>query len=118
MRSTAGKVTRRRHNKLLKQTKGFRNGRKNLYKQAKEGLMSAYRHAFNDRRKKKGDMRSLWIVRINAAVRAIDPAYSYSRFVNDLKKANIGLDRKVLADMAVRDAQEFTRIVELAKAAG
>ena len=118
MRSTAGKVTRRRHKKLLKQAKGFRHGRKNLFKRAKEAVMSANKHAFVGRKKKKSDMRSLWITRINAAVRLLDPAYSYSRFICDLKKANIGLDRKILADLAVQDAAQFARIVELAKAAG
>lgn len=118
MRNTAGKVTRRRHKKLLKEAKGFRHGRKNLFKRAKEAVMSARQHAFADRRKKKGNMRSLWIIRINAAIRAIDPEYSYSRFICGLKKANIGLDRKILADMAVQDSQEFKKIVELAKTAG
>jgi large subunit ribosomal protein L20 len=117
MRSTAGVVTRRRHKKLLKQVKGFRHGRKNLFKRSNEALMSAYSHAFTDRKKKKSDFRSLWIIRINAAVRAIDPEYSYSRFMHDLKEVKVGLDRKMLADLAVRDSKEFARLVELAKSA-
>ena len=117
MRSTAGIVTRRRHKKLLKEAKGFRHGRKNLYKRAKEAVMSARVHAFNDRKKKKGDFRALWITRINAAVRAIDPGYSYSRLMHGLKQANIALDRKTLAELAVNDTQEFNRVVEIAKAA-
>ena len=77
--------------------------------------MSAYKHAFNDRRKKKGDMRSLWIARINAAVRQIDPEYSYSRFICDLKKHDIALNRKMLADLAVRDSNRVAMLVEEAR---
>ncbi len=117
MRSTAGPVTRKRHKKLLKQAKGFRHGRKNLFKRSKEALLAAYKHAFQDRKKKKGVMRSLWITRINAAVRAIDPDYTYSRFMCDLKSANIQLDRKMLAELAVQNAEEFSSIVNIAKAA-
>jgi large subunit ribosomal protein L20 len=102
---------------LLKEAKGFRHGRKNLFKRAKEAVISARSHAFHDRRKKKGDFRSLWITRINAAVRLIDPAFSYSRLMYGLKQANVALDRKSLAELAVNDSGEFQRVVEMAKAA-
>lgn len=115
MRSTSGVVTRRRHKKLLKQAKGFRHGRKNLFKMSKEAVKKALVHSYSGRKKKKGEYRALWITRINAAVRAIDPAYSYSRFINDLKAANIELDRKILAELAVNDSAEFAKIVESVK---
>lgn len=116
MRVTSGPVTHRRHKKLLKQAKGFRHGRKNLIKRSHEAVMSAYIHAFQDRKKKKGDFRTLWIARINAAVRAIDPMLSYSRFMHGLKGASIEVNRKILAELAVNDPQEFARLVELATA--
>jgi len=118
MRSTSGVVTRRRHKRLLKMAKGYRHGRKNLFKRSKEAVKKALTHAYQDRKKKKGQFRSLWIIRINAAVRLIDPAYSYSKFINDLKIADIQLDRKILAEMAVNDSAEFAKIVETAKQAG
>lgn len=117
MRSTSGVVTRRRHKRLLKLAKGFRHGRKNLFKRGKEAVKHALKHAYQDRKKKKGQFRALWIMRINAAVRLIDPAYSYSKFINDLKIADIQLDRKILAELAVNDSAEFAKIVEAARQA-
>jgi len=118
MRSTSGVVTRRRHKKLLKLAKGFRHGRKNLFRRSKEAVRKAMVHAYRGRKNKKGEYRKLWITRINAAVRSIDPNYSYSRFICDLKSANILLDRKILAELAVNDFAEFTTIMETARKSG
>ena len=115
MRITAGKARRRRRKRILKEAKGFRNGRKNLFKQCKQSVMISHKDAFRDRRKKKGNMRKLWISRINAAIRSIDPKYSYSRFICDLKNAQIEVNRKLLADIAVRNEEEFGKIVEIAR---
>ncbi len=115
MRATSGPVTRRRHKRLLKHTRGFRNGLKSLYRRAKQAVINAWEHAYRDRKKKKANFRALWITRINAAVRQIDPGYSYSRFINGLKKAEISLNRKILADMAVRHPDEFRKLVEISK---
>lgn len=117
MRVSAGPVTRRRHKRLLKKTKGYRHGLKNLYKRAFQKTMKAQVHAFRSRKVKKRDFRRLWIVRINAAIREVDPQYSYSRFVNGLRKAGIEINRKMLADLAYHDMAAFTKVVEAAKAA-
>lgn len=117
MRVSAGPLTRRRHKRLLKKTKGYRHGLKNLYKRAFQKTMKAQVHAFRGRKQKKRDFRSLWIVRINAAIRQLDPSYSYSRFVNGLRKAGIELNRKMLADVAYHDMETFAKVLEAAKAA-
>lgn len=117
MRVTAGPVTRRRHKRLLKKNKGFRHGLKSLYKRAFMANMKAQKNAFRDRKKKKRDYRSLWIVRINAAIRQIDPDYSYSRFMHGLKTAGVEVDRKMLAEVAFHDMETFAKFVEAAKAA-
>ncbi len=117
MRNPAGPVTRRRHKKLLKLAKGRRHGFKNLYKRAFLRQMNALKHAYRSRKVKKRDFRSLWIIRINAAIRELDPAYNYSRFMCGLKKAGIEMDRKSLADLAFNDLGAFAKIVEAAKAA-
>lgn len=111
-RVKTGPTKRARHNKVLERTKGFRMTKNRLYKVAHEAYMHALQYAFEGRRKKKGDFRSLWITRINASLRSLDPGYSYSRFVRDLKKANIGLNRKSLADLAVRLPDAFSQIVK------
>ncbi len=100
----------RKKRRLLKRAKGFRGGRSNLLRTVKETLIRADAFATKHRKKKKGDFRSLWIVRINAACRA--RGISYSQFMAALKKAEIQLNRKVLADLAVRDPQVFDRLVE------
>jgi large subunit ribosomal protein L20 len=110
-----GVTARARHKKVLALAKGFRGRRKNVFRIAKQAVMKAGQYAYRDRRAKKRVFRRLWIARINAASRAA--GLSYSRFMAGLKKANIELDRKVLADMAVHDATGFTSIVEKAKAA-
>lgn len=110
-----GVMVRKRHNKLLAQAKGFRGNRSRNYKVAHEAVMRSLSHAYVHRRTKKRDMRRLWIVRINAAARL--HGLSYSRLINGLKVAGISLDRKQLADMAVRDAAAFTQLVEQVRAA-
>jgi len=116
MRVTAGPLTRRRHKRLLKNTKGYRHGLKNLFKRAFIKTMNARKHAYRGRKQKKRDYRSLWIVRLNAAIRQVDPEFSYSRFVCGLRKAGIEVDRKMLAEIAYNDMDTFTQIVEAAKA--
>ena len=115
MRVKTGVVRRRRHKKLLKQARGFYSGRRKHFRKAKEQLERSLVYAYRDRRQKKRDFRRLWIVRINAACRLND--ISYSRFINGLKKANIELDRKILADLAMNDAPAFAKVVEAAKQA-
>lgn len=114
-RVKTGPTKRARHNKVLSRTKGFRMTRNRLYKVAHEAYLHALQYAFEGRRKRKGDFRSLWIVRINAALRASDPAYSYSRFVADLARANVTLNRKSLAEMAVNDPIAFDKVVDKVK---
>jgi large subunit ribosomal protein L20 len=110
-----GVMTRKRHNKLFEQVKGFRGSRSRHYKVAHEALMHALAYAYRDRRHRKRDFRRLWIQRINAAARL--NGTTYSRLVNGLKLAQIDLDRKVLADMAVRDPAAFANVVAIADAA-
>ena len=109
-----GVTARARHKKVLEKAKGFRGRRGNVYRIAKEAVMKAGQYAYRDRRAKKREFRVLWIARINAAVR--ECGMSYSRFMAGLKKGAIEIDRKVLADLAVRDKPAFGRIVEQAKA--
>lgn len=104
-----------RHKKVMKMAKGYRGGRRRLYRSAREGVDRALCFAFRDRKVRKREFRNLWIIRINAAVRPL--GLSYSRFINQLDKANIKLDRKVLADLAVFYPEDFSRIVELAQKA-
>ena len=110
-----GSVSRQRHKKVLKLAKGFRGQRSKIFKVANQAVMKSLSYAYRDRRNKRRDLRSLWIMRINAAVRI--HGLSYSRFINGLKKANIELNRKFLADMAVRQPDAFAQVVEKAKAA-
>ena len=115
MRVKTGTVRKRRHNKFLKRAEGFKGRRKSCFKFAKRAVGRAQRAAYRDRRRKKREFRSLWIIRINAAARAA--GISYSRLVRGLKAANIGIDRKILAELAAQDAQAFGAIAERAKAA-
>lgn len=115
MRVRTGIVRRRRHKKILKLAKGFFSGRRKHFRKAKEQVERSLVYAYRDRRNKKRDFRKLWITRINAACRLND--ISYSRFINALNKANIDLDRKILADMAMNDPQAFSAVVKQAKAA-
>ena len=109
-----GVTARARHKKVLTQASGYRGRRNAVYRIAKEAVMKAGQYAYRDRRKKKSVFRALWIARINAAVREM--GMSYSVFMNGLKKAEIEIDRKVLADLAVHDKAAFTKIAEQAKA--
>jgi large subunit ribosomal protein L20 len=109
-----GVVARARHKKVLKQAKGFRGRRKNVYRIAKQAVMKAGQYAYRDRRQKKRQFRALWIARINAAVREL--GMSYSVFMAGLKRANIDIDRKVLADLAVADKAAFAKIAGQVKA--
>lgn len=109
-----GFKARRRRNKVLKLAKGYRGARSKLFRSATEAVDRALNYAFRDRRVKKRDFRSLWITRINAASRL--NGLSYSKFIFGLKKANVEIDRKVLADIAVSDPTGFMEIANLAKA--
>jgi len=115
MRVKTGIVRHRRHKKLLKQARGFYSGRRKHFRKAKEQLERSLVYAYRDRRQKKREFRKLWIIRINAAARLND--ISYSRFMHGLKLANIELDRKVLADMAMNNPSAFTKVADAAKAA-
>jgi large subunit ribosomal protein L20 len=110
-----GVMVRKRHTKLLNQAKGFRGNRSRNYKVAHESVMRALSDAYRHRRTRKRDMRRIWIVRINAAAR--QHGLSYSRLINSLKLAGIALDRKQLADLAVRDAAAFEALVKQVRAA-
>ena len=105
-----GVTARARHKKILVLAKGFRGRRKNVFRIAKEAVMRAGQYAYRDRRNKKRVFRQLWIARINAATRSL--GVTYSKFMAGLKKAGVGIDRKVLADMAVNDPAAFGSIVE------
>jgi large subunit ribosomal protein L20 len=104
-----------RHKKIIAMAKGHKGQRHRLFRRANESVTHALAYAYRDRRDKKGQFRRLWILRINAAVR--QHGLSYSRFIDGLAKAGVALDRKVLADIAVRDAPAFAKLVDTAKAA-
>jgi large subunit ribosomal protein L20 len=108
-----GVTKRRRHKKILSLARGYRASSHRNYKWAKEALIHAWTHAYRHRRERKGDFRSLWIVRIGAASRQL--GLTYSQLIHGLKGANIEIDRKMLADLAARDPQGFERIVAIAK---
>jgi large subunit ribosomal protein L20 len=114
-RAKGGVVLRRRHNKILKITKGQRMSKHLLWRRANEAMLKSLFYATRDRRQRKRDMRQLWITRINAAARL--NGITYSRLTYALKQADIRLDRKVLADLAVSDPKAFARVVEVAKSA-
>jgi large subunit ribosomal protein L20 len=108
-----GVQARKRHKKILKQAKGYYGARSRVYRVAKQAVIKAAQYAYRDRKQRKRQFRALWIVRINAAARL--NGLSYSRFMNGMKKANIALDRKVLADMAIFDKPAFAKLAEMAK---
>ena len=114
-RVTRGFKARRRRNKVLKQAKGYYGARSRLYRSAAEAVDRALVYAYRDRKAKKRDFRRLWITRINAGAAIND--ISYSKLMGGLKKAGIELDRKVLANMAILDANAFSRVVQIAKEA-
>jgi len=109
-----GVTARKRHKKVLKLAKGYSGARSRVFRVAKQAVTKAGQYAYRDRRQRKRQFRALWIARINAACRMNE--MSYSRFINGLKKANVMIDRKVLADIAVYDKPGFTRITDMAKA--
>jgi large subunit ribosomal protein L20 len=111
-RVKGGTTTRRRHNKVLNLTKGHKGSRHLLFKEAHASMLHALDYAYAHRRERKGDMRRLWIARINAAARA--GGLTYSQFINGLSKAEIDINRKVLADIAVQDPAGFTALVSKA----
>lgn len=112
-RVKGGVVTRRRHKKVLKLTRGHRATKHSLYRRAHESMLKSLSYAYRHRRERKGDMRRLWICRINAAARL--DGLSYSQFVNGLKRAQVEVNRKMLAEMAVRDPVAFSHLVVVAK---
>ncbi|HKG75284.1 MAG TPA: 50S ribosomal protein L20 [Aestuariivirgaceae bacterium] len=110
-----GVTARARHKKTLKAAKGYYGRRKNVYRAAVQAVEKAGQYAYRDRRRKKRNFRSLWIQRINAATREL--GLTYGRFIDGLGKAGVAVDRKILADLAVREPQAFASLVEKAKAA-
>jgi large subunit ribosomal protein L20 len=107
-------VARRRHRKVLSRAKGYYGARRKVYRVAKQAVIKAGQYAYRDRRVRKREFRALWIQRINAAAR--EHGLSYSRFINGLKKAEIGIDRKMLAELAVNDKVAFKALAEKAQA--
>lgn len=114
-RVKTGTVSRRRHKKVLKMTKGQYGTKHRLFRRANEAMMKSLKYAYRDRRNRRRELRRLWIARINAAAR--QNGLSYSRFMYGLKQADIELDRKLLAELAVNDDQAFAQLVEIAKSA-
>ncbi|MCB8983238.1 MAG: 50S ribosomal protein L20 [Ardenticatenaceae bacterium] len=115
MRVKGGYTTQRRHKKTLAMTKGQWGTRSKLFRRANEAMMKSYWYAYRDRRVRRRDFRRLWIARINAASR--QQGMSYSQLIHGLKLANVSLDRKVLADLAVRDEAAFAAVVDVARQA-
>jgi len=114
-RATNAPASRERRRRVLKKAKGYRGRRSKLFRYAKDATMKGQYWAYRDRKTRKRNFRTLWILRLNAAVRA--NGLTYSRFAEGLKAAGIGLDRKILADLAVRDDKTFSSIIDRAKAA-
>jgi large subunit ribosomal protein L20 len=115
VRVKGGTRTRYRHKKIIRQTKGYYGTRHRLFRRANQAWMKAQWYAYRDRRNRRRDLRRLWITRINAAAR--ENGLSYNRFIHGLKQAGVELDRKILADIAVRDAVAFAQLAEVAKGA-
>jgi large subunit ribosomal protein L20 len=115
MRVKGGNVSRKRRKKILKLAKGYRGGRSKLFRTAKNAVIKALTYAYRDRRRRKRDFRRLWIVRINAAARAC--GMPYSKLIKGLQLAEIRLDRRVLANLAIEDSAAFAQIVDMAKTA-
>jgi large subunit ribosomal protein L20 len=115
-RATTGRVHQKRRRKILKDAKGFIGGRSKLYRTAKDARRKALQHSYTDRRRKKRDFRALWIQRINAAARMCD--ISYSKLIAGLKVGEIEINRKMLAELAIRDMDSFKKLVEKVKQNG
>jgi large subunit ribosomal protein L20 len=114
-RVSRGVTAKARHKKVLKQAKGYYGARSRTYRVARQAVFKAGQYAYRDRRNRKRDFRALWITRINAGSKEL--GVSYSKLMNGLKKSGVELDRKILADLAVRDKQVFAALVEQAKSA-
>lgn len=112
-RVKGGVNAKKRHNKVLKQAKGYYGAKSKQFKTAKQAVMKSLTYAFIGRKNRKRDFRKLWITRINAAAR--QHGMSYSKFMHGLKKANININRKMLSEMAIRDPEGFTKLVDIAK---
>ena len=112
-RATNSPASRKRRKKVLKYAKGYFGNKSKLFRYAKDAVQHAWQYAYRDRKKKKGEIRGLWIIRLNAACRSA--GISYSRFIEGLKAANIGLDHKVLSDIAIRDEVAFNALVKQAQ---
>ncbi|MCL0046577.1 50S ribosomal protein L20 [Dehalococcoidales bacterium] len=112
-RVKGGITTRRRHKKVLALTKGHRATKHSLYRRAHESMLKSLSYAYRHRRERKGDMRRLWILRVNAASRA--HGLTYSQFIDGLKKSGIEINRKILADMAVKEPETFANLVTIAR---
>ena len=108
-----GITTHRRHKKVLALTKGYRGTRHSLYRRANEAMLKSLSYAYSHRRERKGDMRRLWILRVNAASRA--QGLTYSQFMHGLKKAGVEINRKILADMAVREPEALANLITVAR---
>lgn len=115
MRAKSGTIHNKRRKKVLKEAKGYRGGRRRLFRTAKSAIMKSGVHAFASRRQRKREMRRLWIMRINAAVRPL--GVSYSRFIDLLNKAGVEMDRKALSEMAIHDPEGFQKLVSELQAA-
>ena len=111
-RVKTGTTRKARHNKVLKLTKGFRGTNNRLYKRANEALLHAGVYAYIGRKLRKRDMRRLWIVRITAAIKQVDPTMQYSRFMKQLKDAEVSVNRKMLSELAINDFSAFKQLVE------
>jgi len=110
-----GLQARKRHKNVLAQAKGYKLGRKNIFRLAKQAVLKAGQYAYRDRRNKKREFRKLWIVQLNAAARAHD--MSYSNFIHGLEKANLNLNRKVLAEMSIKAPEQFAEVASKVKSA-
>jgi large subunit ribosomal protein L20 len=108
-----GTINKKKHKKILELAKGYRGAKSRVFKRANEQVLHSLSYAYRDRRQRRRDFRKLWIIRINAAARL--NGMSYSRFMNGLKQANIEVDRKILADMAVRNDKAFADLVEMVR---
>ncbi|OIP23620.1 50S ribosomal protein L20 [bacterium CG_4_10_14_0_2_um_filter_33_32] len=113
VRVKRGKITRQKHKKVLKATKGMKGVRRSSIKKAKEAVIKALSYSYRDRRAKKRDFRKLWIIRLNNAL--AEKGISYSKFINQLKVKNIQIDRKTLSDLAVNDSEVFNKLVDEVK---
>lgn len=111
-RTKTGTTRRHRHKKVLSSTKGYYGANSRLYKRAHEAMLHAGHYAYVGRKLRKRDFRALWILRIGAGLKQVDETLNYSRFINQLKKADVALDRKILADLAATDFETFSTVVK------